>query len=636
MKNKYSLLMLLALVVSGCGSTTTSSTNNSNSSINNQTSSSEISSSKVSSSSTSSSSISSSTSSSSTGIDKTGWIEENDEAYAINNPKKWFYNFDEASISVTNAMYFDDDKVLYFDFNGEGSFDSVNLYYHDTYVLVGESYTTKFSYTSNVAGKITVNGVEKEVRIGTQEISVDSELKEGNAVIDIQFGTNSTGLISNNVAIEIGDVYLTKVTNVKARLEHAIELNNYTITLKEDTDSFNGNGYYGEAKFFEKACVYTYGNSYDSTSGNKGYAENETGIFGFKLDAEGNVNANTYYEIDSNDNTLKGLYSTNEKIHLKEYEGDKNGDVCEGIPSLHKLDLAQFDFDILIGESITVKNASSLRYLAYMIDDYFCTFYYSGISAAKVTLNADDNLEISFNNTYKSSKATFVISNIGTTSNDKIEEFIGSENFAPKEEVEEAPIDPNVESIVNKIALGNYTILKEDGTKFYMNSKYSYLEKKNSETNEIEVSGYLVCGPSIFRYEIKDGSIIVDSSLDYAGLFLGQIAVNGLDGLNSGNVQFFLMNKANKYTFNEEKSWYEYKDTSDASYVSFASKWFDLSPVGFNYVSIKEANNEITIGMEMKFDDNETVYKSIQVTNIGNTSVTMLDEYLASLEEVTE
>lgn len=636
MKNKYSLLMLLALVVSGCGSTTTSSTNNSNSSINNQTSSSEISSSKVSSSSTSSSSISSSTSSSSTGIDKTGWIEENDEAHAINNPKKWFYNFDEASISVTNAMYFDDDKVLYFDFNGEGSFDSVNLYYHDTYVLVGESYTTKFSYTSNVAGKITVNGVEKEVRIGTQEISVDSELKEGNAVIDIQFGTSSTGLISNNVAIEIGDIYLTKVTNVKARLEHAIELNNYTITLKEDTDSFNGNGYYGEAKFFENACVYTYGNSYDSTSGNKGYAENETGIFGFKLDAEGNVNANTYYEIDSNDNTLKGLYSTNEKIHLKEYEGDKNGDVCEGIPSLHKLDLAQFDFDILIGESITVKNASSLRYLAYMIDDYFCTFYYSGISAAKVTLNADDNLEISFNNTYKSSKATFVISNIGTTSNDKIEEFIGSENFAPKEDVEEAPIDPNVESIVNKIALGNYTILKEDGTKFYMNSKYSYLEKKNSETNEIEVSGYLVCGPSIFRYEIKDGSIIVDSSLDYAGLFLGQIAVNGLDGLNSGNVQFFLMNKANKYTFNEEKSWYEYKDTSDASYVSFASKWFDLSPVGFNYVSIKEANNEITIGMEMKFDDNETVYKSIQVTNIGNTSVTMLDEYLASLEEVTE
>ena len=111
MKNKYSLLMLLALAVSGCGSTTTSSTNNSNSSINNQTSSSEISSSKVSSSSTSSSSISSSTSSSSTGIDKTGWIEENDEAHAINNPKKWFYNFDEASISVTNAMYFDDDML---------------------------------------------------------------------------------------------------------------------------------------------------------------------------------------------------------------------------------------------------------------------------------------------------------------------------------------------------------------------------------------------------------------------------------------------------------------------------------------------------------------------------------------------
>ena len=91
MKTKYSLIMLLALVVSGCRSTPSSSTNNSNSSINNQTSSSEVSSSEVSSSEVSSSQISSSTSNSSS-IDKTGWIEENDESYAINNPLKWFYN----------------------------------------------------------------------------------------------------------------------------------------------------------------------------------------------------------------------------------------------------------------------------------------------------------------------------------------------------------------------------------------------------------------------------------------------------------------------------------------------------------------------------------------------------------------
>ena len=96
-----------------------------------------------------------------------------------------------------------------------------------------------------------------------------------------------------------------------------------------------------------------------------------------------------------------------------------------------------------------------------------------------------------------------------------------------------------------------------------------------------------------------------------------------VDGLNSGNVQFFLMNKANKYTFNEEKSWYEYKDTSDASYVSFASKWFDLSPSGFNYVSIKEANDEITIGMEMKFDDNE-IFMGLcaQVTKFNRIGIT--------------
>ena len=35
-----------------------------------------------------------------------------------------------------------------------------------------------------------------------------------------------------------------------------------------------------------------------------------------------------------------------------------------------------------------------------------------------------------------------------------------------------------------------------------------------------------------------------------------------LDGLNSGNVQFFLMNKANKYTFNEETELCEGADTT--------------------------------------------------------------------------
>ena len=210
MKNKYTLLMLMALVVSGCRSTPTSSTNNDNSSTNNQTSSSEVSSSEVSS--------SQNTSSSSSTIDKTGWIEENDESYAVSNPMKWFYKVDSSKVNVTNAMYFEDDKMLYFDFNGTGNYNDANLYYHDTYVFVGETYTTTFSITSNVAGKITVNDKEFEVKVGTSEISVERELTEGSATVSIQFGAKDSTLVSNEVCVEIGDLNISKITNVKSRL----------------------------------------------------------------------------------------------------------------------------------------------------------------------------------------------------------------------------------------------------------------------------------------------------------------------------------------------------------------------------------------------------------------------------------
>ena len=83
------------------------------------------------------------------------------------------------------------------------------------------------------------------------------------------------------------------------------------------------------------------------------------------------------------------------------YEGDKKGRKCEGIPSLHKLDLTQFDFDLIIGESASIQTGESLRYLSYMLGYDFCTFYYSGISGGKVMLNSNDDIEITFANTYK-------------------------------------------------------------------------------------------------------------------------------------------------------------------------------------------------------------------------------------------
>ena len=627
MKTKYSLIMLLALVVSGCRSTPSSSTNNSNSSINNQTSSSEVSSSEV-----SSSQISSSTSSSSS-IDKTGWIEENDEAYAINNPLKWFYNVDSSKVNVTYAMYFEDDKMLYFDFNGTGNYDDANLFYHDTYVYVGETYTTSFTITSSVEGKINVNGKEVDVKVGTTEVSVERELTEGNATVSIQFGTSSNGLISNELNIEIANLSITKITNVKARLEHAINLNNYTIKLKEDSNTFSGSGYFGEAKFFEEAVLYTYGNIFDNTNLSQGYAENDTGIFKFNINDLDNISAGSDYIKGTNEEVVKGLYSTNEKFHLTEFLGDNNGNVCEGIPSLHKLDLSQFDMDIIKGETLTITDGSSLRYLSYMIDDFFAQNYYSGISGAKVTLTEDDTLEITFANKKKSSKVTFIISNIGSTTNELVEEFVNGDSFFPEAVIDELPADPVVENMLTKINDGNYTVTKPDGTKFYMNSEYSYMETKNNETNEIEVSGYLKAGPSMFAYKIQNDEIIVDTSLDYAGLFLGLTSISGLDGLNSSNVQFFLLKNANKYSFNSEKDFYEYKNKNDVSYSLFARKWLNEEVNGYNYVSLKENNENIIIGIELIYEDNSSVYKTLEVSNIGSTNVKKLDDYLASFSE---
>lgn len=626
MKNKYSMLMLLALVVSGCRSTNTSSTSQNNS-INNLTSSSEV-----------SSSSSNASTSSSSSIDKTGWIEENNENYAINNPKKWIYEVDSSKVNVTNAMYFEDDKMLYFDFYGNGNYNDTSLYYHDTYVFVGETYTTTFSITSNVAGKITVNGSEFDIKVGTSEIVVERELLEGNATVSIQFGAKGSSLISDNVCIEIGDLNISKITNVKARLEHAIELNNYTITLKEDNDSFNGSGYYGEFKFFEKAVHYSYGNIYDGDSSktNFGYFENETGIFGFSLKND-SIEVNSSYYTDNNNEIIKGLYSTSEKIHNTDFTGDKKGRLCEGLPSLHKLDLSQFDYDLRIGESAALEDDDSLRYLSYMLGYDFCTLYYSGIVDGKVSLNSNDDLEISFTNAYKYNQVTFVISNIGATINEAIENFITSDSFYPSSDASEKEVDPALISMSQDIENGNYTVTKQDGTKFYMNDKYSYMETKDSETGTITVTGYIKTSTGLYAYSIDNNEVVVYEDENYLEYY-PNITVAGLDGLNSGNAQYFKENTLADYTYNESESRYEFvPSASEYSYISFTNKWFNDMALSCDLITLKRVGSNIVIGLNVVDDDAsgnamEPTYKTLEVSNIGSTTVTVLDEYLASLE----
>ena len=463
-------------------------------------------------------------------------------------------------------------------------------------------------------------------------MSVERKLNESDAAISIQFGTSGGNLIANDVCVEIGEVNITKITNAKARLEHAIETGNYTITLKDESDGYSGTGYYGTFKFFNNACLFEYGNTYDSTSGSYGFAENGEGIFKYSLSSTGEVNPNTDY-IKVNGENVKGLYTTNEVIHLTSFEGDSKGNICEGIPSLNKIDLSKFDFDMVIGDTKSITDGISLRYLSYMLDDMFSQNYYSGISKASVLLDSNDNLVISFKNKYSYAPATFIISDIGATTHEAVENFIASDWFGPAAKVEEAPADENVTAMLTSIAMGNYTVTKEDGTKFYMNSNYSYMETKNSETNEVTVRGYIKLGPSMFSYVIENNEISVDTSFDYSGIYGSLSSISGLDGINSGNVQYFLTKNANKFTYSEENNRYELV-TSDASYIYFANKWYNFEASGCNVVTLEKNNDNIIIGMDLLSEGStNSTYKTIDISNIGATTVQLLDDYIASMDE---
>ena len=268
-----------------------------------------------------------------------------------------------------------------------------------------------------------------------------------------------------------------------------------------------------------------------------------------------------------------------------------------------------------------------------MLDDGFASSYYSGVARATVLLDSNDNLQVTFKNQYGYSPATYIISDIGTTSNEAVENFIASDEFGPKAIEEEAPADENVTAMLTSIAMGNYTVTKEDGTKFFMNSNYSYMETKNSETNEVTVSGYIKFGPSMFSYVIENNEINVDTSFDYSGIYESLSSISGLDGINSGNVQYFLTKNANKFTYSEENNRYELI-TSDASYIYFANKWYNFEASGCNVVTLAKNNDNIIIGMDLLYEGSaNSTYKTIEISNIGATTVQLLDDYIASMDE---
>lgn len=119
------------------------------------------------------------------------------EAGAVANPGKWTYWTEFAGI--TYAKY--ENGKISFDVSVEGgNWYSNQLFYKNSALQAGKTYTLTMKMTSTVAGQITINGQIVNLVEGDNEIKLVGA--EGNVSISMQMGTmDSTGATASTIAI---------------------------------------------------------------------------------------------------------------------------------------------------------------------------------------------------------------------------------------------------------------------------------------------------------------------------------------------------------------------------------------------------------------------------------------------------
>lgn len=588
MRKTNMTFILLSLVLSGCQFAnfgTSSSSNNSSVSTN---------------SSSITSSTSSSSSSSSSSVDKTNWIKKGSASDSLNNSNEWLYNSDE-NANISLAEYFEDS--LFLNYSNATNWNSVELFYTDSNIN-NATYIVSFDLISEKTGNITVNGEEIEIKNDIQTIEVISQYSSSTPSISIQFGTEGEGVLAPDNKIIIENLEIKTKTNAKDIIQRAVDSNNYTLSLTKGM-----NGYIGTFKYFPSATYFNWENTIDKSSSNSGYAENETGIFKFskKLyeEEEFIVPTGGYYEDETG--YLKGLYSSS-------YEFTYPG--CKGIPSLHSLDLSKFDYELVMNESVTIKDGSSLKALSFLLDDQYASYYYAGVKKAIITLTSDNNLEIRFENLMRES-STFVLSDIGTTSDALINEFVNSEDFGP--DYSAIKIDEELKALLKDVNSANYTVTKPNGCLFTINENYIYSEVINEETSEKEISGYIKLTDGIYMYTIINNEVILGEKVEAT-------SIKNLAGLHS--VSYF--KDATKFI--KTSNGFELSvSESDYEFYSFGSTWLNISVQKLTKISLTRENNNIKIGAFVQGYDNGTQitdWMYLEVSNIGNANIDLLDTYL--------
>ena len=123
-------------------------------------------------------------------------MEGTGEAGAVANPGKWVY-WTEFS-GITYAKY--ENGKISFDVSVEGgNWYSNQLFYKNSALQAGKTYTLTMKMTSTVAGQITING--QVVTLTEGENNIELIVKDGNVSISMQMGTmDSTGATASTIA----------------------------------------------------------------------------------------------------------------------------------------------------------------------------------------------------------------------------------------------------------------------------------------------------------------------------------------------------------------------------------------------------------------------------------------------------
>lgn len=127
------------------------------------------------------------------------------ESDAVANAGRFYY-FDEFGNGISNATYNKGTLQFNVDSTG-GNWYSQQIFYRDSAVAAGETYTLSMTLTSPGAGSITVNGKVFKLTQGANNITVENLVQGGaSATISIQFGVNGTGTSGIAGAVTITNI----------------------------------------------------------------------------------------------------------------------------------------------------------------------------------------------------------------------------------------------------------------------------------------------------------------------------------------------------------------------------------------------------------------------------------------------